>query len=404
MTEISNDQFSELTLKWLSQSSLRGRQELGQFMTPRYLRTQLLNGLEIKSGDRVLDPAAGTGEFLRQAIDTVPGINVVGWDIDSEILKFASNLVPEAKLEKRSALEAYDGDKFDFVIGNPPYFQLRLESKVRAQYSKVISGRPNIYALFFQAGIDNLKDGGILSYVVPPSMNSGAYFKNLRKYLTSENHIVSLKLFSQADFFADAQTAVQVITVRKGKGESSNVFHVKGPKNTLDSIIFCEDPIQFSKLYRTGKSLYDLGYQAVTGATVWNQNKERLTNTSDDATVPLLYARNISTGEIQLSPDHRRPQYIRGSKHFFGEAILVNRIIGGVGKGQIRAALVPKNFKFAAENHLNVITPRPDVKQLVSFKELLNLVTSQKTVDCARALTGNTQLSASEWNYLVPLG
>jgi len=399
--QISN--FSAQTKEWMSKAKLKDRQSRGQYMTPRFLRSYLLDQLPIRPGDRILDPAVGTGEFLRQALDMFPGAEATGWDIDPEVLAYAKSLVPEAQLIERSALEDYRGELFDWVIGNPPYFEMKLNEPMKSRFRDVVSGRPNIYGLFFKVGIDALKEGGTLAYVVPPSMNSGAYFKNLREYLTSANHVFSLKVFNESGLFEDAQTSVQVILIKKGPGKSKHTFLVEGRETGARSLIFCENPSEFEKLYQGSVSLSALGYEAVTGTTVWNQHKSKLTNSPDASSLPLLYARNLGVNGIELSADERRPQYIRDGRFFVGPAIVVNRIIGGVGKGQIKGCLIEKDYKFAAENHLNVIRPIIGLPQKVNLEVLFEMVTAPDVVLKARTLTGNTQLSATEWTHLIPL-
>jgi adenine-specific DNA-methyltransferase len=403
VNENSSPSFSPQTKEWMTRANLKDRQSQGQYMTPRFLRSYLLEQLQMMPGDRVLDPAVGTGEFLRQALDMFPGVEVTGWDIDPEVLTYAKSLVPEARLHERSGLEEYRGESFDWVIGNPPYFELRLAEPTKSRFREVVSGRPNIYGLFFKVGLDALKEGGTLAYVVPPSMNSGAYFKNLRDYLTSKNHVVSLRVFNDSGLFEDAQTSVQVILIRKGPGKSNHTFVVEGRETGARSLIFCENPTEFEKLYEGSVSLSALGYEAVTGTTVWNQHKAKLTNSPDESCVPLIYARNLGVNGIELSEDDRRPQYIQDGRYFVGPAILVNRIIGGVGKGQIKGCLIEKDFKFAAENHLNVIRPIAGLPQKVDLEELFKMVTAPDVVLKARTLTGNTQLSATEWTHLIPL-
>ena len=395
------EDFSRETEEWVANTDLAERRLLGQFMTPRFLRTYLLNQLMISPGARILDPAVGTGEFLRQVKDQHPQAHVVGWDVDEKILKVAHALVPEADLVCRSALEDFVGDPFDFVIGNPPYFEIKLDKEIKNRFKEVISGRPNIFSLFFKAGIDALRVGGTLAFVVPPSMNAGAYFTSLRNYLTTDNHVISLKVFHESTHFDDAQTSVQVIVIRKGPGTSSNVFLAGSRDNT--SLIFSENPEELEEIYSKGVSLYSLGYEAVTGSTVWNQNKSILSNERGGSTIPLIYARNLVGGRIVLSADERRPQYIKQAKGLCGPAILVNRIIGGVGAGSINAAVVPSGYIYTAENHLNVIRPRAGITQVISIEELFNIIKLPETTRRARLVTGNTQLSAREWTHMLPL-
>lgn len=402
MNDNNSSQFTMETLRWLDSATLEKRQSLGQYMTPRYLRSHLLGKLNFKAGDRVLDPAAGTGEFLKQALELAPELQVFGWDIDKSVLDVAAQVVPGAVLTCRSGLDDYVGEKFDFVIGNPPYFETKLDSALKEKFKEVINGRPNIYALFFKVGMDALRDGGTLAFVVPPSMNAGAYFKNLRNYLTTQNHIISLSVFNDSSMFVDAQTSVQVILVKKGKGKSRHVFSIQGELESSNSIILCERPEEMEKLYQGSVSLAALGYEAVTGTTVWNQHKDQLTNSPDVSTIPLLYARNIDHGQITLSNDDRRPQYIRNVREMKGPAIVVNRIIGGVGKGVIKAALIPDGYVFTAENHLNVIRPAAGKSQVIDLHQLFEMISSPEMIEKARKLTGNTQLSAKEWMHLLP--
>ena len=99
-----------------------------------------------------------------------------------------------------------------------------LDIKTRQRYKQVIGGRPNIFSLFFAAGLGALKSGGLLGYVVPPSMNNGAFFAKLRSYISQRASIEYLKVYTDNDLFLDAQTAVQLIVLRKGKTSSKHII------------------------------------------------------------------------------------------------------------------------------------------------------------------------------------
>jgi len=398
-----NGYFSPTTEKWMASVDEAGKQSLGQFMSPRPLRSHLLDQLCIKSGDKVLDPSVGTGEFLGDVKQRCPGAEVYGWDVDDNILRYAKRLVPAARLRHVSALTMPETGRYDFVIGNPPYFQLKLNRSERFAFREVISGRPNIFALFFKIGVEALKPGGELAYIVPPSMNAGAYFKNLREYITRENHVKHLKVFYETDFFHGAQTAIQVIVVKKGRGAARYSHTITDASSGNRLTLLTENAAREKKKFRHHVSLHGLGYAAATGSVVWNENRDKLTNKKRAACVPLLYARNIVNNKIVLSVDERRPQYIKTKNALSGKAIVVNRIVGAVGKGEIKCALVDDGFAFAAENHLNVIKPIRGAKQKISIERLFDIINNKVFVDAAMSITGNTQLSASEWNYFVPM-
>ncbi len=392
-------QLSPETEAWLEAAPRERRKRLGQYMTPRALREELLDRCDLRQGMRVLDPGVGTGEFLRSVADRVADADLHGWDVDPEVLTVASRLVPEARLTERSALDPFSGSLFDLVIGNPPYFQFRADRATRRDFAAVISGRPNIFALFFQASIQLLRPGGQLAFVVPPSMNNGAYFDGLRKFLLEHSAIEYLKVHAD-DHFADAQTPVQLLVLRRGiKDSGKHVFRSPSFSRTL----FAEDPKQLRAAFEGRQTLHELGYEAVTGTIVWNQHREELRRKPTTRSEPLIWAHCIRD-ELTVDPSHRRPAYIETTRTpLEGPAIVVNRIVGAVGAGQIRCAAVPEGFRFLAENHVNVIRQHGYFAPTTTWSGLLDRLRSPEAVSRIRLLTGNTQISATELSHLLPV-
>lgn len=351
---------------------------------------------------RVLDPGAGTGEFLASVADREPGCELFGWDVDEGVLGFARRSVPNADLDVRDALAPYEGEGFDLIVGNPPYFQFRADPVIRERFAPVISGRPNIFALFFQASIEALKPGGRLAFVVPPSMNNGAYFEGLRRFVTATCSIDFLEIAKGAHLFEGAQTSVQLIVLTKGGAGEGHVFARNCAESGFARTIFAEDPDALAAAFEGRSSLHDLGFEASTGTVVWNQAKDRLRARPGPGTVPLIWARNIRGGTLELGGLPNRKQYVLATRPQRGPAILVNRVVGTVGTGSIRCAFVDEAFEFAGENHTNVITAR-DPDSNADWDHLLEALMSPGTAERVRLLTGNTQISATELTHLLPL-
>ncbi|MCO5314575.1 MAG: hypothetical protein M9938_00195 [Solirubrobacterales bacterium] len=82
---------------------------------------------------------------------------------------------------------------------------------------------------------------------------------------------------------------------------------------------------------------------------------------------------------------------------------MVNRVVGAVGRGELRGALVPDGTEFIAENHINVIRPRAGVTSRSNWPDLLAAIDSPGAARRIRLLTGNTQISATELTHLLPL-
>ena len=383
---------SLVTDRWLADSDPEKRKTLGQYMTPIAVRDRLIDKVELFEGQRVLDPGVGTGEFLRSVIDREPGVVATGWDIDQEVLTYTAELAPEAKLQCRQTLGDSE-EQFDLIIGNPPYFQIS-GSALREKFSAVISGRANIFACFIQASLDLLVDGGQLAFVVPPSMNSGSYFQNLRQEILRQGSIVDLEILSGSDLFEGATTAIQLIVIRKGSHSDNFVF--RHGKTTL----FSENPDELNRAFRGKKALWELGYVAKTGTVVWNQHRENLREERSGSSIRLIWSKDLSYESLMA--DDGRKKWIEGVSRA-PEAVLVNRIVGQVGSGALRVQLSPDD-PYCAENHVNMIIARKDVGQEVSRERLAVLLRDPGVTARVRMITGNTQISATELTHLLPLG
>ena len=391
--------------EWLASTSAETRKEKGQYLTPRPVADALLAKVELEPGMRVLDPGAGTGELLAAAARAHEGLDLYGWDSDGSALEAAAELVPGATLERRSALTGYEGEPFDLVIGNPPYFQFRPGPALKQRYAGVISGRANIFAFFFQAGLEVLRDGGRLAFIVPPSLNSGAYFEALREHITEVASIESLTVLEGTDLFEGANTAVQLLVLRKGVPGDGFLFDRSHADSGFRRVVFSADPDRLEACFEGRRTLWELGFEAFTGTIVWNQHRSALRKKASDEVVPLIWSHNLKDGEVEFGNREGKPQYIRPPGQVeTGPAVLVNRVVGSVGKGELRTALVPEGAEFLAENHVNVIRARAGAEPLADWAELDRLLRDPGAAERLRLLTGNTQISARELTHLLPLG
>lgn len=373
-------------------------------MTPGPIREALLDRVDLAPGMRVLDPGVGTGEFLAAIARREPTAELTGWDIDPEVLGHAASNVPSARLEARSFLEPTEEPRFDLVIGNPPYFQLRASAAEKQRFRRVISGRPNIFAFFFQAAFEVVKPGGQIAFVVPPSMNNGAYFEALREFILEHGRIEHLTLLDGNDHFDGANTAAQLIVIRDG--ETGPGFHLtrRCPESGFRRTIFSPRPELLQRELAGRSTLWQVGYEAVTGTVVWNRHRSTLTRHPEPGAVPLLQSHNAHPGKLILDEGHSRPQYIHGQRQSLtGPALIANRVVGAVGRGEMRVAPVPPGMKFLAENHVNVIQRRKDAQPVLGWDELLDAITRPEVAERVRLLTGNTQISATELTHLLPL-
>lgn len=406
MKQEMKNEFHNLTLKYIEETPIRYRKSLGQYFTPKSVREQLLSKLPNKRANpKVLDPACGTGEFLVTANKYFRNAQLYGWDIDKKLIDIAKKIVPTADLQVKDALKENKYEEYDFVIGNPPYYEFSPSEAVKEKFKNIISGRINIFSLFINEGINLLRDGGYLAYVVSPSMNNGAYFSKLRKFIVENCNVEYLTILDKSDIFHKALQKVMLIVLKKGRNKSSYIFK----RNNI--LIFSEKTDYLEKAFNGKTTLHELGYRVKTGRLVWNQSKNLLTD-SPKGSIPLIWAHNITPKGLKLPLKHKKPQYVKINDYDIGPAIVVNRITGAARSANLKAGIVPKGMKFIAENHVNVIFPPEQLeiplkdetmKKYISLEDILIQLKSKEKLKVIQNVTGNTQLSKTELENLFPI-
>ena len=156
--------------------------------------------------------------------------------------------IPEVLDEKG----AFQG--FDVLIGNPPYISLEKLSEDVKAYAKMhrmdekeqkevpiystLESRGDIYSLFVERGLHLLKEGGLLSYILPNKWMKVGYGKPLRQ-LFLESNLTEVIDFGDNQIFADATTYTCIIRMTRAKSEGkilSSFFQSVNPKTLAEDV------------------------------------------------------------------------------------------------------------------------------------------------------------------------
>ena len=185
----------------------------------------------------VLDPAVGEAELLVSFVEEVRrrhpqvSIRLVGFDINSNSCEVARrNLVgkyPDVEVDIRCGdfLSQVDssGEKYDFVIANPPYIRTQIlgSEKAQALAKKCgLSGRVDIYYSFLVTTGLVLAPNGVAGYITSNkflSIKSGA---PVRKFMQENYRIFSIRDYGDTHVFENA--AVLPCTIVFGLGQTSD--------------------------------------------------------------------------------------------------------------------------------------------------------------------------------------
>ena len=409
-TNIKNNdsEFAAATTNYINQTDINYRKSLGQYFTPKSIREMLLEKLPEMENPKILDPACGTGEFLVTAKKYFNNPKLYGWDIDKKLVDISKDLIPEANLNKTDSLLNEDYAQYDFVIGNPPYYEFKAPEKIRRKFGSIMNGRTNIFSLFVYQGLNWLKDGGYLAYVIPPSMNNGAYFYKLRNYIVHNANIEYLQVLRDPKIFHGALQSIMLLVLKKGKNKGDYLFKKNGV------LIFSEGAKYLQRIFKDKATLHDLNYQVRTGRLVWNENKNLLTDNPKEG-IPLIWAHNITKEGLDFPTVNDKPQYVKRKDFDVGPAIVVNRITGTVKESKLKAGFIPSGMKFIAENHVNVIFPPSKQEQIkmdfrsnqpkknLPIKSIIKQLSSIRGLKVIKNITGNTQISKNELEKLFPI-
>ncbi len=401
MKKIYIEEYTKESIDYLKNTDIKKRKKLGQYFTPKSIRELLLSKLPKKDNADILDPACGSGEFLLSCKKYFKNPILYGFDIDKKLINIASKLVKNASIKNFDFLNIdINKNKYDYIIGNPPYFELKLNEEIKKKYFDIIKGRVNIFSLFIKTGLDLLKDGGYLAYVVPPSMNNGAYFSKLREYIIKNSSLEYLHIIDGADNFHLANQKVMLIILKKtnSKKSSKYIFKKKG------ITIFTEDKKFLNNAYKNTVSLKDIGYTVKTGNIIWNEHKEKLTNDKNNSTL-LIWASNINNGKIIIGYTKGKPQYIKNISNDLiikSRVVVVNRITGSSKDINIKAAIVNEK-EFVCENHVNVIYPLKNANCNYSLEDIFKALQDKTNIKVMRLISGNTQISKTELERLLPI-
>lgn len=130
--------------------------EMGQFFTPHSLCHSVIEVIHPEIHEKIIDMCCGSGNFFNYLPDLK---NVHGIDIDTNAIKVAKYLYPEANIKELDIRQYEPTEKFDIVIGNPPFnLKFRYDGK-------------DVFSQFYYClkAADILNPAGLLVLITPMS-------------------------------------------------------------------------------------------------------------------------------------------------------------------------------------------------------------------------------------------
>lgn len=248
----------------------------GQVYTPNFIVCKILDDIGFNSskvlGKKIIDPACGDGRFLAEIVKRVIEFSpendlkknlecIYGWDIDesavTECRENLNELVKNKninikwnidvansikKYEKQGLFAANVIQKFDYIVGNPPYIRIQHLDIVQRQYIQnnyefCKNGSTDIYIAFYELCINLLSADGICGLITPNTFLFTETARSLRLYFAQNKNLVQITNYGDIQLFDNA-TTYSAITIFNSKRNNNFLFQKALTEKTFEQKMF----------------------------------------------------------------------------------------------------------------------------------------------------------------------
>lgn len=254
--DVIGDAFEELI-----GTAFRGGE--GQFFTPRNVVAMMVNALSPQAGDRIIDPACGSGGFLAYILRYYHSRNernfhLVGIDKDkflSTIAKaylsligddwyhvYCDNSLESPDLWKTDVKDNIKCGEFDIVLTNPPFgakipvigkrllsqYQLgnrwQKQNKIRWYKTRYLLDKQAPQVLFIERCLQLLREGGKLGIVLPDGIFGNPSDRYIWEYIASVASVIGVISLPQETFQPSTHTKTSVLFLEKTTNSHNTLF------------------------------------------------------------------------------------------------------------------------------------------------------------------------------------
>ena len=236
--------------------SIMGSQgDAGQFRTPRHIIDMIVEIVEPKKGEKILDPACGTAGFLISAYNKIikqdlsisekeelATNGLVGYDINPNMVKLSNvNLFlhgcqkPNIFLYDTLTEKDFWTDKYDVILANPPFMTPKGGIRPHALFSAINANRSEVLFTYYIA--QHLTRNGRAGFIVPEGVvfQTANAYKEMRRILVDENYLYAVISLPNGVFnpYSGVKTSVLILDKALAK-KTDKILFVKMNNDGFD--------------------------------------------------------------------------------------------------------------------------------------------------------------------------
>ncbi|MEZ4928879.1 MAG: TaqI-like C-terminal specificity domain-containing protein [Chitinophagales bacterium] len=240
------------------------------------------------------------------------------------------------KNKEKSFSPQYKGG-FDVIIGNPPYVQA--DDTLYNNYQTQKCG--DLYAYFFERGLNIITQKGILGYITPSSFFTNIGFAPLREYLIQYDINVLIDLGENVFTDASVDSGITIITYYKTKESIIEVSDSSFNFSQIKKSIFKRlnenmfniyiNPIKFDLANSIEAGLCFDDFIEFSRGVEFGFNSDNVINERIEGYFPIICGGNLLRNQINfegkyVNYDKNNLKIYKSKKIYEEEKILVRRI------------------------------------------------------------------------------
>jgi DNA (cytosine-5)-methyltransferase 1 len=277
----------------------------------------IVNNLpEAKDFDQIsiMEPSIGVGNFLPCLIEkysSVSSVNIDVVDINPASIELLKEMIAKMNVPDNFKINYIVGDfllydfknRYDIVIGNPPYMKLTKDKKLAAQYkaSAVNKYTNNIFAFFIEKA---LTLGDYVSLIVPKSLINAPEFNTTRK-LMNQYSLTHLIDFGEKAFKGvKIETLSFTINTKNKPGNTIIYSYINNSVRNVEQSYITDSQFPYWLLYRNS-DFDEIASSMEFG--IFKAYRDRVITksvTKQNGQFRVLKSRNIGNNEIIDIPEY----------------------------------------------------------------------------------------------------
>lgn len=204
---------------------------LGQYFTPEHVADFMIGLSSVPKNAKILEPACGEGIFLK-LLEEKGYKDIVGYEVDETLRK-----ITKSKIIFESFVTADIKEKYDLVIGNPPYIRwknlnqaLKEELANNELWKKYFNSLCDYLCIFVLKSIELLKEDGELIFITPEYWINTKHAEILRSYLTKNGYFTEIVHFNETPIFDKVASSILIFKFIKSSDLKKRTQNIKVTK------------------------------------------------------------------------------------------------------------------------------------------------------------------------------